>query len=78
MRVLMSFETRLARIAPQTMSVGILWFASGVDMDRTLDRTFDAIDDDFPFLKKGLLLISSGRQDPQSVRTLLNALELPA
>lgn len=49
-------ETRLARVAARSMSVGAYWYADAGKMsDPVLVRPFELLDAGFPFLKKSLV-----------------------
>jgi hypothetical protein len=49
-------ETRFARVAARSMSVGALWFGDVREIgDPTLARPMELLDNGFPFLKRSLL-----------------------
>lgn len=49
-------ETRLARVAARSMTVGALWFGAAEQvLDPTLVRPMELLDAGFPFLKRSLL-----------------------
>jgi len=49
-------ETRLARVAARSMTVGALWFGdAGEVKDPTLVRPLELVDAGFPFLKRSLI-----------------------
>lgn len=71
-------ETRLARIAHRTMSVGAYLYSNGkyVD-DPCLRLPFNLLDAGFPFLKRSLLDKMRHFQDPAAVRERLAMLKHP-
>lgn len=71
-------ETRFARVASRSMSVGAYWFAEKeAVLDPTLFRPIELINSGFPFLKRSLLGKHQSLQDPEEIRELLFALQHP-
>lgn len=72
-------ETRLARVAARSMTVGALWYGDKKDViDPTLVRPLELLDAGFPFLKRSLLGKHASFIDPDLVRTRLRQLGHPA
>lgn len=65
-------ETRLARVASKSMSVGAFWYLEGEDP--TQARPFELIDAGFPFLKKSLLSDRSSWADKARARDFMHRL----
>jgi hypothetical protein len=64
-------ETRLARVAARTITVGALWFEPGA-ADPSLARAVALLRDGFPFLKRSLVAGKlADRADQELVRQLL-------
>jgi hypothetical protein len=53
--VILCQETRLARVATRSMSVGALWCPNNPMMDAPIEAPFTLLRENFPFLKKSLL-----------------------
>ena len=66
-------ETRLARIAAQSMSVGAHWYMRAGDPTQV--APFELIDAGYPFIKKSLLETRSSFNDKERVRSLLTGLQ---
>jgi hypothetical protein len=69
--VTLCFETRLARVASQSMSVGCLWLGPDDGEDPSLSHALALLDQGFPFLKRSLLGKHRGKQDERRVRDAL-------
>jgi hypothetical protein len=69
-------ETRMARIAARSMSVGSLWFC-GDGNSPPLSRALDLLERGFPFIKKSLLDKSAHFQDVREVRARLRSFGHP-
>lgn len=71
-------ETRFARVASRSMSVGALWFGDVQDVsDPTLARPLELLDGGFPFLKRSLLGKHQGVIEREAVLARLEALGHP-
>ena len=71
-------ETRFARVASRSMSVGALWFGDVRDVsDPTLARPLELLDGGFPFLKRSLLGKHQGVIEREAVLARLEALGHP-
>jgi len=71
-------ETRFARVAARSMSVGALWFGDVRDVsDPTLARPMELLDNGFPFLKRSLLGKHEGVIERDVVLARLRALGHP-
>jgi len=71
-------ETRFARVASRSMSVGALWFGDVRDVsDPTLARPLELLDGGFPFLKRSLLGKHQGIIEREAVLARLEALGHP-
>lgn len=71
-------ETRFARVAARSMSVGALWFGDVRDVsDPTLVRPLELLDRGFPFLKRSLLGKHQGVIERERVLARLEALGHP-
>lgn len=71
-------ETRFARVAARSMSVGALWFGDVREVsDPTLVRPMELLDNGFPFLKRSLLGKHQGLIERDAVLTRLQALRHP-
>lgn len=71
MPVVLCFETRFARVASRSMSVGCLWYGPNDGQDPAIAHGLALLDQGFPFLKRGLLSKHRGRQDEEIVRAAL-------
>jgi lipopolysaccharide biosynthesis protein len=70
--VIFGQETRMARVAAKTMSVGALWFAQGVGLlNPTMVAPFELLSDGFPFVKRTLLGPDAGPELRVRVRSWL-------
>lgn len=58
-------ETRLARVASHSMSVGARWY--GCDSDPTQAAPFDLLREGFPFVKRSLLTVRSAFKEKQAM-----------
>jgi lipopolysaccharide biosynthesis protein len=71
-------ETRFARVAARSMSVGALWFGDMRTVgDPTLARPMELLDSGFPFLKRSLLGKHQGAIERDVVLARLQALGHP-
>lgn len=71
-------ETRFARVAARSISVGALWFGDVQQVsDPTLARAMELLDRGFPFLKRSLLGKHQGAIDRETVVARLQALGHP-
>ncbi len=71
-------ETRFARVAARSMSVGALWFGDVQEVsDPTLARPLELLDGGFPFLKRSLLGKHQGVIERDKVVARLTALGHP-
>lgn len=71
-------ETRFARVAARSMTVGALWFGDVRDMaDPPLGRPMELLDAGFPFLKRSLLGKHQGAIERDAVLARLQALGHP-
>ncbi|MBB4155145.1 lipopolysaccharide biosynthesis protein [Sphingomonas jinjuensis] len=70
--VVLCQETRFARVAAKTMSVGACWFADSARVfNPTLDRGVALAHAGLPFVKRSLLGRHGHREDSEAVRALL-------
>lgn len=76
--VVLSQETRLAKVAARSMSVGALWCPTPLQVDAPLEAPFALIRDGFPFLKKSLLSKYKHFQEADEVRAWLDHFQHPA
>lgn len=71
-------ETRFARVAARSFTVGAYWFAEKEQvLDPTLFRPIELIEAGFPFLKRSLLGKHQTLQDVEQIRDLLFTLDHP-
>lgn len=71
-------ETRLARVASRSMSVGAKWFAdSTVNVDPSFFCAVSLLENGFPFLKKSLLSRRPDIYDRDSIQNILEELGHP-
>jgi lipopolysaccharide biosynthesis protein len=71
-------ESRFARVAARSMSVGALWYGDARDLsDPTLARPMELLDNGFPFLKRSLLGKHQGFIERDAVLARLQALGHP-
>jgi lipopolysaccharide biosynthesis protein len=71
-------ESRFARVAARSMSVGALWYGDVRDLsDPTLARPMELLDNGFPFLKRSLLGKHQGFIERDAVLARLHALGHP-
>jgi len=66
-------ETRMARVASATMSVGALWFADKAAGDPSLEAAIPLVRAGFPFVKRGLFTKARDYVDSAELRNLLEA-----
>jgi len=67
-------ETRLARVAARSMSVGALWYSDGRNVhDPSLQSATDLVASGLPFLKRSLLGRYAGFQDRDRLEAILKA-----
>ena len=62
-------ETRLARVASRSMSVGAHWY--GADSDPTQSAPFELVEQGFPFVKRSLLTARSSFRDKPAMADLV-------
>lgn len=67
--VIYAQETRLARVAARSMSVGSLWYAPDASGDASIFAAMSLVANDFPFLKRKLL----GREKGHFAEDLIHA-----
>ena len=65
-------ETRFARVAAKSMSVGAHWYMSAGDPTQVVP--FELIDGGHPFIKKSLLEARSSFNDKDRIRRLITTL----
>jgi hypothetical protein len=76
--VILCQETRLARVASESMSVGAFWFAAGTSVDDAmLRRPLELLDAQFPFVKFSLFGKMRKFQDPEVVAKRISKLGHP-
>jgi hypothetical protein len=76
--VILCQETRLARVANRSMSVGAFWFAPGTSVDDAmLRRPLELLDAQFPFVKYSLLGKMRHFQNPEAIAKRLSKLGHP-
>lgn len=65
-------ESRMARLASRSLSVGALWYSDGRRAnDPSLVAALDLLDCGFPFLKRSLLTRHVGLHDPARIQAAL-------
>jgi lipopolysaccharide biosynthesis protein len=75
--VIVNFETRLARIASYSMTVGSYWFGPKNDINPSLTQALKYFDQGFPFLKRSLLTKHAGWQNSHELQRRLEAIGAP-
>jgi hypothetical protein len=71
-------ETRFARVAAKSLTVGAWWYTNSVTkFDLTLHEPFTLIDMGCPFIKKSLFGKHKGLQDPKALEEVLSRMNHP-
>lgn len=76
--VVLTQETRFARIASRSMSVGSFWHsASNYGTDPSLHHALELVDNGFPFMKRSLLGKHRGKQSVEAIKDFLRRQQHP-
>ncbi|WP_454436213.1 hypothetical protein [Thauera mechernichensis] len=76
--VVLTQETRFARIASKSMTVGAFWHGSSNDgIDPSLHHALELVDNGFPFIKRSLLGKHRGKQSVEACKDFLRRQQHP-
>lgn len=76
--VVLAQETRFARIASKSMTVGSFWHGNSCDgTDPSLHHALELVDNGFPFIKRSLLGKHRGKQSVEAVKDFLSKHQHP-
>jgi lipopolysaccharide biosynthesis protein len=70
-------ESRFARVAARSLTVGAWWYSNSTKFDLTLHQPFNLIDIGCPFIKKSLFGKHKGLQDPKALEEVLCRMNHP-